>query len=83
MRLFYYLNYTTPQTVCQAGNAYLTKFYKYVIIPIRRTAKTVGGSNLPPEMEVSYMSVAEIVAILTLVINIVDLILDICNNKKK
>ncbi len=29
------------------------------------------------------MSVADIVAILTLVINIVDLILDICNNKKK
>ena len=29
------------------------------------------------------MSVADIVAILTLVINIVDLILDICNRKKK
>ncbi len=29
------------------------------------------------------MSVADIVAILTLVINIVDLIFDICNNKKK
>ncbi len=29
------------------------------------------------------MSVADIVAILTLVINIVDLILDICNNKNK
>ena len=29
------------------------------------------------------MSVADIVAILTLVINIVDLILDICKNKKK
>ncbi len=29
------------------------------------------------------MSVTDIVAILTLVINIVDLILDICNNKKK
>ena len=83
MRLFYYLNYTTPLTVCQAGNAYLTKFYKYAIIVTRRTAKTVGGSNLPPEMEVSNMSVADIVAILTLVINIVDLILDICNNKKK
>ena len=61
----------------------MTNIDKYVIIPIRRTAKTVGGSNLPPEMEVSNMSVADIVAILTLVINIVDLILDICNNKKK
>ncbi len=29
------------------------------------------------------MSVTDIVAILTLVINIVDLILDICNNKKR
>ncbi len=29
------------------------------------------------------MSVADIVAILTLVINIVDLILDICDRKKK
>ncbi len=29
------------------------------------------------------MSVADIVAILTLVINIVDLIFDICKNKKK
>ena len=29
------------------------------------------------------MSVTDIVAILTLVINIVDLILDICNNKQK
>ncbi len=29
------------------------------------------------------MSVADIVAILTLVINIVDLILDICNKKRK
>ena len=61
----------------------MTKFYKYAIIVTRCTAKTVGGSNLPPEMEVSNMSVADIVAILTLVINIVDLILDICNNKKK
>ena len=29
------------------------------------------------------MSVTDIVAILTLVMNIVDLILDICNNKKR
>ena len=61
----------------------MTNIDKYAIIVSRRTAKTVGGSNLPPEMEVSNMSVADIVAILTLVINIVDLILDICNNKKK
>ena len=29
------------------------------------------------------MSVADIVAILTLIVNIVDLIFDICKNKKK
>ncbi len=29
------------------------------------------------------MSVATVVAILTLIVNIVDLIFDICNNKKK
>ena len=29
------------------------------------------------------MSVETVVAILTLIVNIVDLILDICNNKKK
>ena len=61
----------------------MTKFYKYAIIVTRRTAKTVGGSNLPPEMEVSNMSVETVVAILTLIVNIVDLIFDICNNKKK
>ena len=31
----------------------LTNIDKYAIIVSRRTAKTVGGSNLPPEMEVS------------------------------
>ena len=36
---------------------------------------------LPPEMEVSNMSVATVVAILNLVINIVRLVLDICNKK--
>ena len=61
----------------------MTNIVKCAIINSRRTAKTVGGSNLPPEMEVSNMSVADIVAILTLVINIVDLILDICNKKRK
>ena len=37
---------------------------------------------LPPEMEVSNMSVATVVAILNLVINIVRLVLDICNKKR-
>ena len=39
--------------------------------------------NLPPEMEVSFMSVTDIVAILTLVINIIRLVFDMSNNKKK
>jgi hypothetical protein len=38
---------------------------------------------LPPEMEVSFMSVTDIVAILTLVINIIRLVFDMSNNKKK
>ena len=83
MRLFCYLYYTTPQTVCQAGNAYLTKFYKYAIIVTRRTAKTVGGSNLPPEMEVSYMDVSTVITLLNLIINIIRLALYISKNKKK
>ena len=61
----------------------MTNIDKYAIIISRRTAKTVGGSNLPPEMEVSFMSVTDIVAILTLVINIIRLVFDMSNNKKK
>ena len=62
----------------------MTKFYKYAIIDIKAyCTKTVGGSNLPPEMEVSNMSVETVVAILTLIVNIVELVFDICNNKKK
>ena len=62
----------------------MTKPDKYVTIDIKAyCTKTVGGSNLPPEMEVSNMSVATVVAILNLVINIVRLVLDICNKKKK
>ena len=61
----------------------MTKFYKCDIIPIRRTAKTVGGSNLPPEMEVSCMNVSTVIALLNLVINIIRLALYISKNKKK
>ena len=61
----------------------MTNIDKYAIIISRRTAKTVGGSNLPQEMEVSFMSVTDIVAILTLVINIIRLVFDMSNNKKK
>ena len=83
MRLFYYLNYTTPLTVCQAESVYLTKFYKYAIIVTRRTAKTVGGSNLPPEMEVSYMEVlALVMQLLHLITDIIRLTFDFSNKKK-
>ena len=61
----------------------MTKFYKYAIIVTRRTAKTVGGSNLPPEMEVSNMSVSDVISLLLLITNIVELVFNICNNKKK
>ena len=62
---------------------YLTKPDKYVTIVTRRTAKTVGGSNLPPEMEVSNMSVSDVISLLLLITNIVELVFNICNNKKK
>ena len=65
------------------ANINLTKPDKYVTIVIRRTAKTVGGSNLPPEMEVSDMSVSDVISLLLLITNIVELVFNICNNKKK
>ena len=49
----------------------------------RRTAKTVGGSNLPPEMEVSNMGMMEVFYLLNLIINIIKLVLDICDKNKK
>ena len=45
--------------------------------------KTVGGSNLPPEMEVSNMDMMEVFYLLNLIINIIKLVLDICDRKKK
>jgi len=65
------------------ANINLTKPDKYVTIVIRRTAKTVGGSNLPPEMEVSNMSMMEVFYLLNLIINIIKLVLDICDKKRK
>ena len=62
----------------------MTNIDKYVIIPIRRTAKTVGGSNLPPEMEVSYMEVlALVMQLLHLITDIIRLTFDFSDNKKK
>ena len=65
------------------ANINLTKPDKYVTIVIRRTAKTVGGSNLPPEMEVSCMNVTTVITLLNLIINIIRLALYISRNKKK
>jgi len=61
----------------------LTNIVKCAIINSRRTAKTVGGSNLPPEMEVSNMSMMEVFYLLNLIINIIKLVLDICDKKRK
>ncbi len=83
MRLFVILIIPRRAQFVKRSNKYLTKPDKYVTIDTRRTAKTVGGSNLPPEMEVSFMSVTDIVSILTLVINIIRLVFDMSNNKKK
>ena len=61
----------------------MTNIVKCAKINSRRTAKTVGGSNLPPEMEVSDMSVSDVISLLLLITNIVELVFNICNNKKK
>ena len=66
------------------ANINLTKPDKYVTILIKAyCTKTVGGSNLPPEMEVSNMSVSDVISLLLLITNIVELVFNICNNKKK
>ena len=52
------------------ANINLTKPDKYVTILIKAyCTKTVGGSNLPPEMEVSNMSMMEVFYLLNLIIN--------------
>ena len=62
----------------------MTKFYKYAIIVTRRTAKTVGGSNLPPEMEVSLVDILSVVIqLLHLILDAVKVTFDLSNNKKR
>ena len=66
------------------ANINLTKPDKYVTILIKAyCTKTVGGSNLPPEMEVSNMSMMEVFYLLNLIINIIKLVLDICDKKRR
>jgi len=61
----------------------LTKFYKYAIIVTRRTAKTVGGSNLPPEMEVSLVDILSVVIqLLHLILDAVKVTFDLSNKKR-
>ena len=61
----------------------MTKFYKCAIIPIRRTAKTVGGSNLPPEMEVSLVDILSVVIqLLHLILDAVKVTFDLSNKKR-
>ena len=61
----------------------MTKFYKYAIIVTRRTAKTVGGSNLPPEMEVSLVDILSVVIqLLHLILDAVKVTFDLSNKKR-
>ena len=61
----------------------MTKFYKYAIIATRRTAKTVGGSNLPPEMEVSLVDIISVVRqLLHLILDAVKVTFDLSNKKR-
>jgi len=65
-------------------NKHLTKPDKYVTIPIRRTAKTVGGSNLPPEMEVSLVDILSVVIqLLRLIMDMIRLTFDFSDRKRK
>ena len=84
MRLFYYLNYTTPSAVCQALKQTFDKILQVCYNRFKAyCTKTVGGSNLPPEMEVSNMGMMEVFYLLNLIINIIKLVLDICDKNKK
>ena len=61
----------------------MTKLYKYAIIVTRRTAKTVGGSNLPPEMEVSLVDILSVVIqLLHLILDAVKVTFDLSNKKR-
>ncbi len=60
----------------------MTKYNPYDIIHTGRSYKTVGGLNLPPETEVSCMSVIEVLTLLILLTDIVGVLLK-CNNKKR
>ena len=68
----------------RCANIYLTKFYRCVIIPIRRTAKNGRRfKSNPPEMEVSYMEVlALVMQLLHLITDIIRLTFDFSNKKK-
>ena len=84
MRLFCYLNYTTPSGVCQAIKQTFDKTRQICYNTDQGVLhKTVGGSNLPPEMEVSNMGMMEVFYLLNLIINIIKLVLDICDKNKK
>ena len=62
----------------------MTKFYKYAIIVTRRTTKTVGGSNLPPEMEVSLVDILSVVIqLLRLIMDMIRLTFDFSDRKRK
>ncbi len=64
---------------------HLTKPDKYVTILIKAYCiKTVGGSNLPPEMEVSLVDILSVVIqLLRLIMDIIRLTFDFSNNKKR
>ena len=63
----------------------MTKPDKYVTIDIKAyCTKTVGGSNLPPEMEVSYMEIlALVMQLLHLITDIVRLTFDFSDKKRR
>ena len=64
---------------------HLTKPDKYVTILIKAYCiKTVGGSNLPPEMEVSLVDILSVVIqLLRLIMDMIRLTFDFSDRKRK
>ena len=61
----------------------MTNIDRCDIMNVRRTAKTVGGSNLPPEMGVSLVDILSVVIqLLHLILDAIKVTFDLSNKKR-
>ena len=79
-----YLYYTTPRGVCQAPKQTFDKTRQICYNRFQGVLhKTVGGSNLPPEMEVSLVDILSVVIqLLHLILDAVKVTFDLSNKKR-